>query len=64
MGFGIAALALEHGLVPASLNTRRVDPVIDADIVLENRKQSVSRIMVNAFGFGGSNASLVVGRAA
>ena len=64
MGFGIAVLALEHGLVPASLNTRRVDPAIDADIVLENRKQPVSRVMVNAFGFGGSNASLVVGRTA
>ena len=64
MGFGIAALALEHGLVPASLNTRRVDPAIDADIVLETRKQRVSRVMVNAFGFGGSNASLVLGRAA
>ncbi len=64
MGFGIAALALEHGIVPASLNTRHVDPAIDADIVLENREQPVSRVMINAFGFGGSNASLVVGRPA
>jgi len=62
MGFGIAALAMEHGFVPASLNTHKVDPAIDADIVLENREQPVSRVMVNAFGFGGSNASLVVGR--
>lgn len=62
MGFGIAALAMEHSLVPASRNTLQVDPEIRSDIVLENRAQPVSRVMVNAFGFGGSNASLVVGR--
>lgn len=62
LGFGIAALALEHDFVPASLNTRTVDPALGADIVLENRERPVRRVMVNAFGFGGSNASLVVGR--
>ncbi|MGA7965505.1 MAG: beta-ketoacyl-[acyl-carrier-protein] synthase II, partial [Gammaproteobacteria bacterium] len=61
LGFGFAALALEHGLIPASLNTLNVDPELAADIVLENRSAALRYIMVNAFGFGGSNASLVVG---
>ncbi|MGH8127508.1 MAG: beta-ketoacyl-[acyl-carrier-protein] synthase family protein [Gammaproteobacteria bacterium] len=64
LGFGFAALALEHGLIPASLNTQRVDPALSADIVLENRSASLHHVMVNAFGFGGSNASLIVGRGA
>ena len=61
LGFGFAALALEHGLIPASRNTHTVDPALSADIVLENRAAPLRRVMVNAFGFGGSNASLVVG---
>lgn len=61
LGFGFAALALEHGLIPASLNTQHVDSALSADIVLENRSAALRRVMVNAFGFGGSNASLVVG---
>lgn len=64
LGFGIAALALEQGFIPASLNTSNPDPALCADIVLENRDQALSRVMVNAFGFGGSNASLIVGRGA
>ncbi len=63
VGFALAALALEEGFVPASLNTRNVDPALTAHIVLENHEQSVERVLVNAFGFGGSNASLLVGRA-
>jgi len=63
LGAGLAALAIEEGLVPASLNTRTVDPRLSGDVVLENRAQSVRRVMVNAFGFGGSNASLLLGDA-
>ena len=64
LGFGFAALALEHGLIPASLNTQHVDPALTADIVLENRSSPLRRVMVNAFGFGGNNACLIVGREA
>jgi 3-oxoacyl-[acyl-carrier-protein] synthase-1 len=62
LGFGFAALALAHGLIPASLNTQCVDPALTADIVLENRSTPLRRVMVNAFGFGGNNACLIVGR--
>jgi len=58
----IAYLAVERGLMPASLNTREIDPAIDINILLENRVGDVHRVMTNSFGFGGSNASLLIGR--
>ena len=59
----ICALALRHGLMPAGLNTSTVDPALGVNYLLENRRQPVSRVMSNSFGFGGSNCSLILGRA-
>ena len=59
----ICALALQNGLMPAGLNTSAVDPALDVNYLLENRRQRVSRVMSNSFGFGGSNCSLILGRA-
>jgi len=59
----ICALALQHGLLPAGLNTRQLDPALDLDYVLDNRKQPVARVLSNSFGFGGTNCSLIFGRA-
>lgn len=59
----IGLLALEHGLLPRSLNTRSKDPAIEANILLENRVAQVQRVLSNSFGFGGSNCSLLFGRA-
>jgi 3-oxoacyl-[acyl-carrier-protein] synthase-1 len=59
----ICALALQHGLLPAGLNTRQLDPVLGLDYVLENREQPVMRALSNSFGFGGTNCSLIFGRA-
>ena len=59
----ICALALQHGLLPAGLNTQQLDPTIHLDYLLENRTQPVSRVMSNSFGFGGTNCSLILGRA-
>ena len=59
----ICALVLQHGLLPAGLNTRQLDPTFDLDYVLENREQPVARVLSNSFGFGGTNCSLVFGRA-
>ncbi|MGH8161576.1 MAG: beta-ketoacyl-[acyl-carrier-protein] synthase family protein [Gammaproteobacteria bacterium] len=61
VNFAVAALAIEEGFLPASLNTRKVDPALAGDIVLENRAARPRRILSNAFGFGGNNASLVIG---
>ena len=58
----IGALAIEHGFIPGTLNTRQVDPTFRADYRLENRDQSPARVLSNSFGFGGNNCSLLFGR--
>ena len=59
----ICALALQQGLLPGSVNTRRADPGLALDYLLDNRHQPISRILSNSFGFGGSNCCLAFGRA-
>lgn len=59
----ISRLALQHGLMPAGLNTTRIDPALGVCYLRENRRAPVHRVMSNSFGFGGSNCSLVLGRA-
>ncbi|MDR3390817.1 MAG: beta-ketoacyl-[acyl-carrier-protein] synthase family protein [Sulfuriferula sp.] len=59
----ICALTLQHGLLPAGLNTRQLDPALTLDYLLANRTQAVSHVMSNSFGFGGTNCSLIFGRA-
>ena len=57
----IGCLCLREGLLPASLNTTTVDPEFGMNVLLENRSQPVRRMLSNSFGFGGSNASLILG---
>jgi len=57
----IACLCLREGLLPASLNTVTVDPSFTMNVLLENRRQPVKRVLSNSFGFGGSNAALILG---
>jgi len=59
----VSALALQHGFLPAGLNTLQLDPALDLDYVLNHREQPVARVLSNSFGFGGTNCSLVFGRA-
>jgi 3-oxoacyl-[acyl-carrier-protein] synthase-1 len=56
------ALALQHGLLPGGLNTRKVDPDLKLNYLLENREQRVTTVISNSFGFGGTNCSLIFGR--
>jgi 3-oxoacyl-[acyl-carrier-protein] synthase-1 len=63
VGAVICALGLQHGLLPAGLNTRQLDPALGLDYVLDNREQPVARALSNSFGFGGTNCSLVFARA-
>jgi 3-oxoacyl-[acyl-carrier-protein] synthase-1 len=57
------ALALGHGLLPGSANTRRLDPQLPLDYLLASRNSPLRYAMSNSFGFGGSNCSLVFGTA-
>jgi 3-oxoacyl-[acyl-carrier-protein] synthase-1 len=59
----ICALALREGFMPAGVNTRKIDPALEVNYLLENRSAPLIRVMSNSFGFGGSNCSLILGRA-
>lgn len=59
----ICGLALQNSLIPAGLNTQELDPNIHINYLLDNRSQPISHVMSNSFGFGGTNCSLVFGRA-
>ncbi len=59
----ISALALRHQLLPAGINTTRPDPALALDYVLTSRPARLRTVLSNAFGFGGTNCSLVLGRA-
>ena len=60
----ICALALQNDLLPGGLNTQQLDPLLPLNYLLENREQPVRRVLSNSFGFGGTNCSLIFGRAA
>ncbi|MDO0937273.1 beta-ketoacyl-[acyl-carrier-protein] synthase family protein [Streptomyces sp. DG2A-72] len=54
--------ALRHSLVPPTVNLDTPDRKLDLDYVPHTaRRMPVSAVLVNAFAFGGSNTSLVVG---
>jgi 3-oxoacyl-[acyl-carrier-protein] synthase II len=56
-------LALHHGLLPPTINYETPDPDCDLDYVPNQaRKQDVEIALSNAFGFGGTNATLVFRR--
>lgn len=59
----ISILAIEHGLMPGSAHTRRIDPAMKCNYLIETRKARVRRVLSNSFGFGGSNCSVVLGAA-
>lgn len=59
----IAALGIFHGEVPPTINQSTPDPECDLDCVPnESRKMSVRAALNNSFGFGGTNAALVLRR--
>jgi 3-oxoacyl-[acyl-carrier-protein] synthase II len=52
-------LALHHGVLPPTINYEKPDPECDLDYVPNQaRKQDVEVALSNAFGFGGTNATL------
>lgn len=54
-------LAMRDGIVPPTINLENPDPECDLDYVPQvAQKQPVQAAMVNAFGFGGQNAVLII----
>lgn len=56
-------LAIREGVIPPTINYTTPDPECDLDCVPNTaRKATVNIAMNNALGFGGQNASLILGR--
>lgn len=60
----IGLLAIRDGFLPAGLNVAQLDPDIRIDYLTHPRPVQVDRVLSNSFGFGGANASVVIGRGA
>ncbi|MHB1530734.1 beta-ketoacyl-[acyl-carrier-protein] synthase family protein [Acidithiobacillus sp.] len=58
----ICAVAIQHDLMPAGPEAGQRDITMDIQYLASNRRQKVSHVLSNSFGFGGSNCSLVFGR--
>ena len=57
----VAALAVNQGVIPPTINYETPDPQCDLDYVPnEARKADVGLALSNAFGFGGQNAVLAI----
>jgi len=55
--------AINHGVVPPTINYEEADPECDLDYVTQGARPGDYRIVVNnSFGFGGNNAVLVIRR--
>jgi 3-oxoacyl-[acyl-carrier-protein] synthase-1 len=57
-----ALLALEHGLLPGTLNSGEHDPGNGPQVRFDDARREIAFAMNNSFGFGGNNCSLVFGR--
>jgi 3-oxoacyl-[acyl-carrier-protein] synthase II len=59
-----SVLALQHGLLPPTINYENPDPECDLDYVPNRaRKADIEIVLSNSFGFGGTNACVVFRRA-
>ena len=58
----VSILAINKSVIPPTINYDNADPECDLDYVPnESREVPLKRAMSNSFGFGGHNASLIVG---
>jgi 3-oxoacyl-[acyl-carrier-protein] synthase II len=58
-----AVLAMEHGLVPPTINYQNPDPACDLDVVPNQaRERKLDVVLSNSFGFGGHNVCLAFRR--
>jgi 3-oxoacyl-[acyl-carrier-protein] synthase II len=59
----ICVLAIEHGIIPPTINLTNPDPECDLDYVPNVARQAkVDKALTNSFGFGGHNSTLIFRR--
>jgi 3-oxoacyl-[acyl-carrier-protein] synthase II len=59
----ICALSLQHQYIPPTIHLKDPDPECDLDYTpLTGKPARIDRILSSAFGFGGINSSIVLGR--
>jgi len=58
----ISLMALEHDLLPGTLNSQTLDPMCGPQIRCDNVERRAAHALSFSFGFGGSNCVLVFGR--
>jgi len=58
---GITSLVVQRGVIPPTINYETPDPDCDLDYVPNKmRKAGIRYALSNSFGFGGTNASIVL----
>jgi 3-oxoacyl-[acyl-carrier-protein] synthase II len=61
----VCLLALQHQCLPPNINFRSPDPALDLAIVAnESRAAKIDIVLSNSFGFGGTNASVLIQKVA
>jgi 3-oxoacyl-[acyl-carrier-protein] synthase II len=57
----VCLLALQAQLLPPNINFRRPDQDLDLNIVAnKSREAKIDIVLSNSFGFGGTNASILI----
>ncbi len=59
----ISVLAVKHSLLPGGVHTGEIDPLLKIRYLRDNQHAPLQRVLSNSFGFGGTNCSLIFGRA-
>ena len=60
---GITALAVHHQVAPPTINLDRPDPECDLDYIPNTKRAfKIEYALSNSFGFGGTNAALLLKR--
>lgn len=61
IGTVVSALVIKNGAIPPTINYENPDPECDLDYVPNvARESNVNIALINSFGFGGSNASIII----